>query len=553
MIDHDIYDGIPVRQWRRENVTVAPPPDQENTNAQNDIWAIELPHGMPKDSHLLPQHSQDLLRAARSGKIYRRPVPVEEEEADADVVLDGKPEKKEEDPKEKGFVAKAWKPVPRHLDLTDNDFLAKKRKNLVPMKPVAPPVVATLTKTTVKRVDAAGNEYVQELVVPHGQKVEGEVISQTEIPDPNASLLIAHPTPPKRKGIKKKLKGPGRGRKKKPLEPAPTSVPTDAPVDGTAPIAVENGAGPDGVKIEEGSATPVNNEDTEMGDGSNVNSDEDDGDDDDEGEEGEIDEGSDAQQSPAKRPRMTSPPRELPPVEPVPGLSQTDIVMGGTEVPSPAKLLAEREKSEGKTGSPLKTVALTASAVASPQVSPTFTSPADTFPAPTQSPVTTTVDAEIANLDEAMQEKIADSAPTTLPQPPPAPTEAEVDASKEMLREEEEEEEMLLDIAVENAGNAQIGEPQISEPAPEAIPEVTQAPTELAEPSQKQEIVTESAAEEVKTDEIAIQPVETAEPAVDTTSAEPAPATEPAAAEPAAEEDDDDYPDLLGGLEKSLQ
>jgi hypothetical protein len=195
---------------------------------------------MPKDSHLLPQHSQDLLRAARSGRIYKRPAPPEEEEADVEAVLGDKPEKKDDDTKDRGFTAKAWKQIPRHLEGPDIEYLAKRRKGLITIasKPAAP--APTLTKTTVKRIDAAGNEYVQDVVVPHGQKVEGEVISQTVIPDPNAGALdpfAVQPTPPRKKGptSKKKAKAAGRGRKKKAA--APTSVPAAIPTEGSAPVS----------------------------------------------------------------------------------------------------------------------------------------------------------------------------------------------------------------------------------------------------------------------------------------------------------------------------
>jgi hypothetical protein len=195
---------------------------------------------MPKDSHLLPQHSQDLLRAARSGRIYKRPAPPEEEEADAEAVLGDKPEKKDDDTKDRGFTAKAWKQIPRHMEGPDIEYLAKRRKGLITIaaKPAAP--APTLTKTTVKRIDAAGNEYVQDVVVPHGQQVEGEVISQTVIPDPSAAAVdpfAVQPTPPRKSksSSKKKVKGgAGRGRKKKAA--APTSVPVTVPTGGAVPI-----------------------------------------------------------------------------------------------------------------------------------------------------------------------------------------------------------------------------------------------------------------------------------------------------------------------------
>ena len=92
-----IDPGLPVRQWRQDWVNVAPPPPQEQ-HQQNDVWAIELLHGMPKDSNLLPPHSQELLRAARSGRLYKRPAPTEEEDVDAEpTVAPDKPEKKEEE------------------------------------------------------------------------------------------------------------------------------------------------------------------------------------------------------------------------------------------------------------------------------------------------------------------------------------------------------------------------------------------------------------------------------------------------------------------------
>src|SRR5688500_18305734 len=84
--EHDDFEGLPVRQWRQEVINIAPPPPVDQQQ-QNDIWAVELIHGMPKDSNLLAPHSQELLRAARSGRLYKRPAPEEDTEADADAVL----------------------------------------------------------------------------------------------------------------------------------------------------------------------------------------------------------------------------------------------------------------------------------------------------------------------------------------------------------------------------------------------------------------------------------------------------------------------------------
>ncbi len=74
-----------MRQWRHEWTSVEPPPATHASESKaNSRWAYELPFGMPKDWQLLPPHTQDLLRAARSGVLYKRRAPVEEEEADAD-------------------------------------------------------------------------------------------------------------------------------------------------------------------------------------------------------------------------------------------------------------------------------------------------------------------------------------------------------------------------------------------------------------------------------------------------------------------------------------
>jgi hypothetical protein len=250
---------------------------------------------MPKDAHLMPQHSQDLLRAARSGRIYQKRALVEEEDVEADVLLAETKEKKEES-KEEGFVVRTWKLVPKHAEGPEIEYLAKRRKGLrgAPVKGVA-----TMTKMTLRRTDEAGNTYVEDVVVPEGHVVEGEVIATTVILDPATTGApaagVAPPQPVKRRPPppKRRAKGPGRGRRKKlPIPPrsAPAAVGA-APVDGQAPEAPKQEPAVDanGVKIEP-SATPApGNEDTEMGDGSMAQSD-------DEGEgegEGEGDDRSD--------------------------------------------------------------------------------------------------------------------------------------------------------------------------------------------------------------------------------------------------------------------
>jgi hypothetical protein len=562
-----------VRQWRRDYVTVAPSAEQENSKVQNDIWAVELPHGMPKDSHLLPQHSQDLLRAARSGRIYKRPTPVEEEDADPEIVE--KQEKKEDDNKETGFSARAWKQIPRQQEGPDLEYLAKRRKGLVTYSKPLPPV-PTVVKTTVRRTDAAGNQYTQDFVVPHGQQVDGEVVAQTVIPDP--SLVPApetfgvQPTPPKRNRPiqKKRLKGPGRGRKKK--IPLPASVPQAVPIDGVAPVGASASAvGPDGIKTEPEDPTKSGNtvnEDTEMGEGSNAASDEEDGDEDGDEDDNENEEGSvEDQSSPSKPPRPMSPTlANLPTMQTMPDTMPTP------NFPLPANpLIAQlgRETSfEARSGSPLKNVALATSALASPMVSPSVTaappfpdnSTMSAFAPPTTAlaeseAIVEHLHAERAEIDHNMQIEVVESAPTTLPSPPPAPTEAELQMSSIVRKEEEEEEMMLLDV-VENT-NAIVGS---------EIPELPPAP--VMEHAKLRSPIVAATIEVPAVEAPVVAAVERLQEAI--SNSEPAPIEEvktehvpelkndpplapsPEVAPEAEDEDDDDFPDLLGGLEKSL-
>ena len=296
------------------------------------------------------------------------------------------------------------------------------------------------------------------------------------------------------------------------------------------------------MKVEnETGTTPANNEDTEMGDGSMAASDDDeDGED---GDDGEDDEGSvDNQNSPSKQPRPTSPvPLTTTGIKTIPGLGLGDTPMSGLEFPRPHPMIqTERVKSEGQSGSPLKNVALTTSALTSPLESPTIAPPfSDTSaPAPEQGHVTTAGEKEALN--EEMLLETSESAPTEIPQPPPEPTAAEVLASEELLHEEEEEEEMLLEM-VENANNAQIGGSE----APIAAPEIQAEQHPEQDPIPSAEAPVESISPEALE---AIEGIEKEDPIL-LENAEPEPVQE----EQKVEEEDDDFPDLLGGLEKSLE
>ncbi|KAI3327410.1 hypothetical protein HD806DRAFT_392791 [Xylariaceae sp. AK1471] len=305
-VEHDDFEGLPVRQWRQEWVNITPPPPPDLTR-KNDIWAIELPHGMPKDSQLLPTHTQELLRAARSGRLYKRPAPAEEEEAEVDPPVTEKTEKKEEDPSTKGFQIKIWKQVARNAEGPTVSHLAKRRKGTITLSSDLPAGAApgpTITKATVRRIDAAGNPYTQEVTLSEGQPVDGEIISTTvvAIPNPNlngdasasATPVRKRPPPPKRKP-----KGPGRGRKKKIL-PLPVSTHPDAA--NPSGTGLMQGVRVDGTEGSKQGDDASKHNDSEMAD----DDDGDDGEDgSDDGEEGDDDEaegdGPDGETAPASR------------------------------------------------------------------------------------------------------------------------------------------------------------------------------------------------------------------------------------------------------------
>lgn len=270
--------------------------------------------------------------------------------------------------------------------------------------------------------------------------------------------------------------------------------------------------------------TPNNNEDTEMADGSMHDSDDEEGEDGEDGEE-EDEASTDQPGSPSQPPRPSSATTQSTPTLADNSVSEkSDIETDGTEAPArPPMLHIDRERLDAKSGSPLKNIALTRSALTSPAEPSTTAAPPFSDPEPIKEakPITNTT--ETSTLDAAMQEEVTATAPTTLPPPPPGPTEAEMEAAVEVRKEEEEEEEMLLDI-VENANNAHIG---AEEAAPEAASKIIDGTT------QSPETVLEA------TD--ATAPVE--KETIDEPQAE--------AAQP-SEDDDDDFPDLLGGLEKQL-
>ncbi|RFU24530.1 hypothetical protein B7463_g11805, partial [Scytalidium lignicola] len=489
-VDHDVFEGLPVRHWRREPVTVAPPPEPPaNENEKHDIWADELPHGMPKDYHLLPKHSQELLKAARSLKVSKRPAP------------------ETSNPKEV-FSARAWKQIPRHLEGPCEEFLAKRRKGLITItsKQANSSSGTTWNKATVRRTDAAGNMYVQDVVFAEGEQVEGEVIAQSVIQDAagvgagTTPLSAAKSAPPRRRHPppKRKAKGPGRGRKKKLV---PTSAPQGTLPNGDVVGNSEEGAAEAGdVKSDtQAGETPLKDEDTEMADDSVMASDNEDGGDE-EGDGPEDGEEGDESVSPVVEKASVEAQDHAPPV---PAIS-TDMDMTGTGVPSPSPGLAGQVGStEAKAGSPLKTVESATSPAAKDETSPENTAlkveaspPQDINEAAPSEPI-----ADVAGSPNqpALASSGSDAAPVADQQSPKV--------------ESEDQEVMLLDTVANST------DPTILKPEADVPVSKSDAPAvEQSEPEKVEQV----------------EQIEETEEQDQTTG-------------------EDDFPDLLSGLEKKLE
>ncbi|KAI9769407.1 MAG: hypothetical protein M1840_004109 [Geoglossum simile] len=304
-VDHDFYEGLPVRHWRRTAVQVGVPPKPENPSR---LLQPELP--LPKEANLLTPMSRALLQAARAGTINKAP-PAEEET----VVKEGEDD---EDDEERGFVSSRWSVVPRHLEGPEPEYLAKKRKGLE-SKASAGGIGAgagggVAKKAKVRRTDTEGNAYVEEIVISDGQRIEGGVVAEATMADAGVPGVVGgsagvvslegvvvatetvQPTPPRRRPPppRRKPRGPGRGRKKK-VQFVPGAEGTEgAGARGIAPVTInsltENGQ-PSGKGVLPGTRPEGtyghDDGDTEMMDDPGLRDGDEEDDDNEEGEEGD--------------------------------------------------------------------------------------------------------------------------------------------------------------------------------------------------------------------------------------------------------------------------
>jgi hypothetical protein len=281
-----------------------------------------------------------------------------------------------------------------------------------------------------------------------------------------------------------------------------------------------------------------------MADGSQADEDGDEGEEEDDGEEG--DEGDDveededgevdgehedeklvADQEPSSNPpsQDTSLRNDVPVIKENPDSNPPDTDMSGVDISDPAP---DFQVLEEKPEEILLQNIETTSILESPLHPSVVAEPiSDTVPEEGSSKAE-----EIDGIDSVMQEEVQATAPAELPPPPPEPTAAEVEAAVEVRKEEEEEEKLLLDI-VENV-EAKIDTEKVS-PDPPAVESEISTSEPIVEPAEAQDPT---------------QPeIPQAESEKATAIVEPEASKEEALA---SDDEENDFPDLLGGLEKQL-
>jgi hypothetical protein len=559
-----VLEGLPINQYREIEVTVGPNA-ADNKPIDANAWP-ELP--MPRDSHMLPEHSQQLLRAARAGRTIKPPAPPEDDDN----------EMKEEETEHKevsvGFTVKKYVKIARHNEAPEPEFLAKRRKGL-PSQYIAAQVQAPLRETKVKKLDAEGNVAVYKVLAPEGQAVEGEV-APTDAAIEVAPIVAApgtvvegvgvvnaegivvandvlQQTPPRRRPPPPKKKrqgrhipraGPGRGRKRVDFVEGAEGQETPTPTTGSEIPAIR------GLKTEEGGSVEPSDRDTPMGEAA---------DDDDSGEEGSED---DDQEHDQDHEDETSAPPSQAPVAPssAPVVEMTDA----PEIAAPAESIIVTEASTAIPLESLQPPAETEQSVL-PSAPETEDPPTETAAVEAASIEAVTVEAPVIE-ESAVEAPTVEASAIEVPAVE-APT-AGVPAPEGPIAEEPIAEEPIAEA------------PAVESPAIEtaaAVPDIfnsTDLPSHAGNPSTDNSIsqppisetAMETGASEPLPSELVTAPVpsteteplpasvdipadEPAEEPLSTTQAEPthAPAQEQPSVPPSA-----GSPDLLGSLEAEL-
>lgn len=489
----------------------------DNKPVDKDAWP-ELP--MPRDSQMLPLHSQQLLRAVRSGQTVKPPAPVED---------DNEMKEEEEEVKEVpvGFTVKKFVKVARHLETPEPEYLAKRRKGL-PSQYTNGQTAPALRETKVKKLDADGNVAIYKVLVPEGQAVEGEVqptddaievVPATAAPGTivegigvvNAEGVVVaseirHQTPPRKRAPppKRRRGGPGRGRRR--VTFAGRGEDQGIPNMGGDLLSTP------GLQREDGSVAPSDGGDTPMADAGG------------EDDEGSGEEGSEDEDHDMERNSTPATPLRLPSAPPTSAPAVNDSAMNDSAMPDivPAEQLPTAP-------------------------SPVHTNVETSAPPPISDPsAPSEVVAEITEISAAPDlpdlsklplSRSRQTSPTTIPTLLPT-TDAivpEPTASETLVSTVQSESIPAPVLAPESVV---LGEPVITPEVEAAGPEAVES--EVAEPQPAEP----EAAEPEATEPEAVEPE-----AVEPEAAEPQ-AAEPEASAPSAPPSE---PDLLGSLERQLE
>jgi len=313
--DNDTLDGLPIRQWRKQESIIgasgAPNDITEAPSRGVGIWK-ELP--MPEGSNNYPLWSQQILRAARAGRIlksqeivrnlYRKTGGDDEKDVEAEEGADGVVEDAKRGVKRnaQGFEVKKWSQLSRQQEESFPEYLAPRRSGLPSIHLIPAVNPNNMRQTRVRRLDATNRPIIYEVLIAEGKTIDGEVTETLEgddelvvdlapgtlitglgVANEHGIIVLAEapaplfgrgrPPPPRRKG----KRGPGRGKKKVDFGQVTHTVDiTDGVSTFTSKIASATGdVIMDNAANEDGGATPTAG--------------------DDEGEDGEDDEDDDGQ------------------------------------------------------------------------------------------------------------------------------------------------------------------------------------------------------------------------------------------------------------------
>ncbi|KAL2831211.1 hypothetical protein BDW59DRAFT_140681 [Aspergillus cavernicola] len=203
-IDHDLFEGLPVRRWTRQVQTVSQEPKTEGSESEvpGQPGNQFMPdHPMPRDSHLLSPMSRALLRAARAGCIYIRQASNDFEDEDKEAT-DPEEQQTTTQNTERNFAMRKWTTVPKHMEVPEVEFLAKRRPGLPSLYGATAGTVegaigsVPMRKTRFKKVDPmTGNILIYAAWVPEGHKIEGEVAHDAQLIPENSQVTVTPQAP----------------------------------------------------------------------------------------------------------------------------------------------------------------------------------------------------------------------------------------------------------------------------------------------------------------------------------------------------------------------